>query len=166
MAVARDLKGDNNNVICVIGDGSMSAGMAYEAMNNAGARDERLIVILNDNEMSIAPPTGALSKYLTRATSSGPYLHLRDFAKQLAKRLPKKWERRAARVEEMSRTIMSGGNLVRGTRLLLRRPHRRTRLGPAPARAEERPRCRPGSDPRSRHHQEGQRLRPCRSLRR
>ncbi|HEX5666397.1 MAG TPA: 1-deoxy-D-xylulose-5-phosphate synthase [Hyphomicrobium sp.] len=109
MAVARDLKGENNNVICVIGDGAMSAGMAYEAMNNAGARDERLIVILNDNEMSIAPPTGALSKYLTRATSSSPYLHLRDFAKQLAKRLPKKWERRAARVEEMSRTIMSGG---------------------------------------------------------
>ncbi|MBA4130796.1 MAG: 1-deoxy-D-xylulose-5-phosphate synthase [Hyphomicrobium sp.] len=109
MAVARDLKGDNNNVICVIGDGSMSAGMAYEAMNNAGARDERLIVILNDNEMSIAPPTGALSKYLTRATSSTQYLQLRDFAKQLAKRLPKKWERRAARVEEMSRTIMSGG---------------------------------------------------------
>ncbi len=109
MAVARDLKGENNNVICVIGDGSMSAGMAYEAMNNAGARDERLIVILNDNEMSIAPPTGALSKYLTRATSSSPYLHLRDLAKQLAKRLPKKWERRAARVEEMSRTIMSGG---------------------------------------------------------
>jgi 1-deoxy-D-xylulose-5-phosphate synthase len=109
MAVARDLKGEKNHVICVIGDGAMSAGMAYEAMNNAGARDERLIVILNDNEMSIAPPTGALSKYLTRATSSGPYLHLRDFAKQLAKRLPKKWERRAARVEEMSRTIMSGG---------------------------------------------------------
>jgi 1-deoxy-D-xylulose-5-phosphate synthase len=109
MAVARDLKGENNNVICVIGDGSMSAGMAYEAMNNAGARDERLIVILNDNEMSIAPPTGALSKYLTRATSSTQYLQLRDFAKQLAKRLPKKWERRAARVEEMSRTIMSGG---------------------------------------------------------
>jgi 1-deoxy-D-xylulose-5-phosphate synthase len=109
MAVARDLKGENNNVICVIGDGAMSAGMAYEAMNNAGARDERLIVILNDNDMSIAPPTGALSKYLTRATSSGTYLHLRDLAKQLAKRLPKKWERRAARVEEMSRTMMSGG---------------------------------------------------------
>jgi 1-deoxy-D-xylulose-5-phosphate synthase len=109
MAVARDLKGENNNVICVIGDGAMSAGMAYEAMNNAGARDERLVVILNDNDMSIAPPTGALSKYLTRATSSGTYLHLRDLAKQLAKRLPKKWERRAARVEEMSRTMMSGG---------------------------------------------------------
>ncbi|MEQ1578031.1 MAG: 1-deoxy-D-xylulose-5-phosphate synthase [Hyphomicrobium sp.] len=109
MAVARDLKGGKNNVIAVIGDGAMSAGMAYEAMNNAGARDERLIVILNDNDMSIAPPTGALSKYLARATSSGTYLHLRDYAKQLAKMLPKKWERRAARVEEMSRTAWSGG---------------------------------------------------------
>ncbi|NOT69937.1 MAG: 1-deoxy-D-xylulose-5-phosphate synthase [Hyphomicrobium sp.] len=109
MAVARDLKGGTNNVIAVIGDGAMSAGMAYEAMNNAGARDERLIVILNDNDMSIAPPTGALSKALTRMTSSGAYLHLRDIAKQLAKKLPKKWERRAARAEEMSRTYWSGG---------------------------------------------------------
>jgi 1-deoxy-D-xylulose-5-phosphate synthase len=109
MAVARDLKGGDNNVICVIGDGAMSAGMAYEAMNNAGARDERLIVILNDNDMSIAPPTGALSKYLARMTSSDAYIGWRDFAKQLAKRLPKKWERRAARVEEMSRTYWSGG---------------------------------------------------------
>lgn len=109
MAVARDLKGGNNNVIAVIGDGAMSAGMAYEAMNNAGARDERLIVILNDNDMSIAPPTGALSKALTRMTSSGAYIHLRDIAKQLAKKLPKKWERRAARAEEMSRTYWSGG---------------------------------------------------------
>ena len=109
MAVARDLKGGSNNVICVIGDGAMSAGMAYEAMNNAGARDERLIVVLNDNDMSIAPPTGALSKYLARVTSSGAYLSLRDYGKQLAKRLPKKWERRAARVEEMSRTYWSGG---------------------------------------------------------
>ena len=109
MAVARNLKGGTNNVIAVIGDGAMSAGMAYEAMNNAGARDERLIVILNDNEMSIAPPTGALSSYLTRVTSSGTYLHLREMLKGLAKRLPKKWERRAARIEEMSRTYWSGG---------------------------------------------------------
>jgi 1-deoxy-D-xylulose-5-phosphate synthase len=109
MAVARDLTGGSNQVIAVIGDGAMSAGMAYEALNNAGARDERLIVILNDNDMSIAPPTGALSKYLARATSSGTYLHLRDYAKQLARKLPKKWERRAARVEEMSRTYWSGG---------------------------------------------------------
>lgn len=109
MAVARDLKGGNNNVIAVIGDGAMSAGMAYEAMNNAGARDERLIVILNDNDMSIAPPSGALSSYLARTTSSGTYFYFRDFAKQLAKRLPKSWERRAARVEEYTRSLWQGG---------------------------------------------------------
>ena len=109
MAVARDLKGEANNVICVIGDGAMSAGMAYEAMNNAGARDERLIVILNDNDMSIAPPTGAFSSYLARVTSSDTYLQLRDFAKQLAKRLPKSWERRAARMEEYTRHLWQGG---------------------------------------------------------
>ncbi len=109
MAVARNLKAAENAVVCVIGDGAMSAGMAYEAMNNAGARDERLIVILNDNEMSIAPPTGALSNYLARVASSDAYLQLRSTAKKLAKKLPKKWERRAARVEEMSRTYLSGG---------------------------------------------------------
>jgi 1-deoxy-D-xylulose-5-phosphate synthase len=109
MAVARDLAGASNNVVCVIGDGAMSAGMAYEAMNNAGARDARLIVILNDNDMSIAAPTGALSNYLARVTSSGTYRHLRDIAKQLAKKLPKQWERRAARMEEMSRTYWTGG---------------------------------------------------------
>ncbi len=109
MAVARDLKGGDNNVVAVIGDGAMSAGMAYEAMNNAGARDERLIVILNDNDMSIAPPTGALSSYLARITSSGTYLYMRDIAKQLAKKLPKSWERRAARVEEYTRHLWQGG---------------------------------------------------------
>ena len=109
MAVARDLNSGDNNVIAVIGDGAMSAGMAYEAINNAGARDARLVVILNDNDMSIAPPTGALSAYLARATSSGTYLHLRDYAKQLAKMLPKKWERRAARMEEYTRHLWQGG---------------------------------------------------------
>jgi 1-deoxy-D-xylulose-5-phosphate synthase len=109
MSVARDLSGGDNNVIAVIGDGAMSAGMAYEAMNNAGARDERLIVVLNDNDMSIAPPTGALSAYLARTTSSGAYLYWRDVAKQLAKRLPKSWERRAARVEEYTRHLWQGG---------------------------------------------------------
>jgi 1-deoxy-D-xylulose-5-phosphate synthase len=109
MAVARDLSGKQNNVIAVIGDGAMSAGMAYEAINNAGARNERLIVILNDNDMSIAPPTGALSHYLARITSSGTYLYVRDIAKQLAKRLPKTWERRAARVEEYTRHLWQGG---------------------------------------------------------
>jgi 1-deoxy-D-xylulose-5-phosphate synthase len=109
MAVARDLDKRDNNVVCVIGDGAMSAGMAYEALNNAGARDERLIVVLNDNDMSIAPPTGALSSYLARITSSGTYLYLRDIAKQLAKQLPKSWERRAARVEEYTRHLWQGG---------------------------------------------------------
>jgi 1-deoxy-D-xylulose-5-phosphate synthase len=111
MAVARDLAGGSHNVVCVIGDGAMSAGMAYEAMNNAGARNERLIVILNDNDMSIAPPVGALSTYLARISSSGTYLHFREAIKQLAKKLPKNWERRAARVEEYTRTYWTGGTL-------------------------------------------------------
>jgi 1-deoxy-D-xylulose-5-phosphate synthase len=111
MAVARDLAGRPHNVVCVIGDGAMSAGMAYEAMNNAGARNERLIVILNDNDMSIARPVGALSNYLARITSSGTYLHLRDIGRQLAKRLPKFWEEKAARAEEMTRTYWTGGTL-------------------------------------------------------
>src|SRR5512145_858027 len=111
MAVARDLSGAANNVVCVIGDGAMSAGMAYEAMNNAGARSERLIVILNDNDMSIARPVGALSNYLARISSSGTYLHLRGVAKQLAKRLPKFWEEKAARAEEYTRTYWTGGTL-------------------------------------------------------
>jgi 1-deoxy-D-xylulose-5-phosphate synthase len=111
MAVARDLRGGENNVVCVIGDGAMSAGMAWEAMNNAGARNERLIVILNDNNMSIAPPVGSMSAYLARLASSPAYFYLRDVAKQLAKRLPKKWERRASRAEEMMRTYWNGGTL-------------------------------------------------------
>jgi 1-deoxy-D-xylulose-5-phosphate synthase len=109
MAVARDLMGRTNNVIAVIGDGAMSAGMAYEAMNNAGSRNERLIVILNDNDMSIAPPVGALSNYLARISSSGAYLQLRESMKQLAKHLPKNWERRAARMEEYTRHLWQGG---------------------------------------------------------
>jgi 1-deoxy-D-xylulose-5-phosphate synthase len=109
MAVARDLSGQRHNVVCVIGDGALSAGMAYEALNNAGAMDSRLIVILNDNDMSIAPPTGAMSSYLARITSSGTYFYVRDIAKQLAKRLPKSWERRAARMEEYTRHLWQGG---------------------------------------------------------
>src|SRR6187397_773694 len=95
MAVARDLQGKTNNVIAVIGDGAMSAGMAYEAMNNAGARNERLIVILNDNDMSIAPPVGAMSAYLSRLLSGRTYLKLRDVGKQLAKHFPGPIERTA-----------------------------------------------------------------------
>ncbi|MGD9836794.1 MAG: 1-deoxy-D-xylulose-5-phosphate synthase [Afipia sp.] len=111
MAVARDLSGGNNNVIAVIGDGAMSAGMAYEAMNNAGAMDSRLIVILNDNEMSIAPPVGAMSSYLSRLTSSNTYRSLREIGKQVAKRLPKFVEKGAQRAEEYARGMLSGGTL-------------------------------------------------------
>ncbi|MGH6816347.1 MAG: 1-deoxy-D-xylulose-5-phosphate synthase, partial [Hyphomicrobiaceae bacterium] len=109
MAVARDLAGQKHHIVCVIGDGALSAGMAYEAINNAGSMEKRLIVVLNDNDMSIAPPVGALSAYLARITSSGTYFYVRDIAKQLAKCLPKNWERRAARMEEYTRHLWQGG---------------------------------------------------------
>src|SRR5471032_254691 len=111
-AVARDLKGESNNVIAVIGDGAMSAGMAYEAMNNAGAMNSRLIVILNDNEMSIAPPVGAMSAYLSRLYSGKTYRTLREAAKQINKRLPKIIANRANRVEEYSRGFMMDGGTL------------------------------------------------------
>ncbi len=111
MAVARDLGGGDNNVIAVIGDGAMSAGMAYEAMNNAGWLNSRLIVILNDNDMSIAPPVGAMSAYLARLISGKTYRTLRDFGKQLAHHLPKFFEERAARAEEYARGLVTGGTL-------------------------------------------------------
>ncbi len=110
-AVARDLKGESNNVICVIGDGAMSAGMAYEAMNNAGAMDARLIVVLNDNDMSIAPPVGAMSAYLSRLISSGSYRGFRKVAKHLAHLLPRHMEMAAKRAEEYARGIAMGGTL-------------------------------------------------------
>ncbi|MBS1180368.1 MAG: dxs [Proteobacteria bacterium] len=111
MAVARDLKGDDNQVIAVIGDGAMSAGMAYEAMNNAGAMDSRLVVILNDNDMSIAPPTGAMSAYLARLVSGPTYLTLREAMKQLAFNLPKGLRQKAQRAEEYARGFLTGGTL-------------------------------------------------------
>jgi len=111
MAVARDLDHRRNHVIAVIGDGAMSAGMAYEAMNNAGARQTRLIVILNDNDMSIAPPTGAMSAYLARLVSSQTYRSIRQTAKQLAKRLPKFFYDKARLTEEYSRGFWTGGTL-------------------------------------------------------
>ncbi|MBW4022711.1 MAG: 1-deoxy-D-xylulose-5-phosphate synthase [Proteobacteria bacterium] len=113
MAVARDLKGDNDDqqVICVIGDGAMSAGMAYEAMNNAGSMKSRLIVILNDNDMSIAPPVGAMSAYLSRLISSRSFLNLRDLAAKMARRFPRSIERTAKRAEEYARGIFTGGTL-------------------------------------------------------
>jgi 1-deoxy-D-xylulose-5-phosphate synthase len=112
MAVARDLAGGTNHVVAVIGDGAMSAGMAYEAMNNAGAMDSRLIVILNDNDMSIAPPVGAMSAYLAKLISGGTYRSFRRWMKRLAhKLLPESWQRRAARAEEFTRGFWTGGTL-------------------------------------------------------
>jgi 1-deoxy-D-xylulose-5-phosphate synthase len=110
-AVARDLKGDAHNVVCVIGDGSMSAGMAYEAMNNAGANQTRMIVVLNDNDMSIAPPVGAMSAYLARLVSSRPYRGVRKVAKRIAHILPRPLEVGARRVEEYARGMVTGGTL-------------------------------------------------------
>ncbi|UUP18777.1 1-deoxy-D-xylulose-5-phosphate synthase [Nitratireductor thuwali] len=111
MAVARDLKGRRNNVISVIGDGAMSAGMAYEAMNNAGALDARLIVILNDNDMSIAPPQGAMSAYLARLASGRTYQGFRDFGKKLTSYLGKNVDRAITRAVEHARGYVTGGTL-------------------------------------------------------
>ncbi len=110
-AVARDFDKRDNHVICVIGDGSMSAGMAYEAMNNAGATKSRLIVILNDNDMSIAPPVGAMSAYLSRLLSSKPYQSVRHLARDLASHFPRPIEKAAKRAEEYARGLFTGGTL-------------------------------------------------------
>ncbi|MSP03858.1 MAG: 1-deoxy-D-xylulose-5-phosphate synthase [Acetobacteraceae bacterium] len=116
MAVARDLKQavgekDDRHVVAVIGDGAMSAGMAYEAMNNAGAMHSRLVVILNDNDMSIAPPVGAMSAYLSRLMSSRRFMNLRDLAARMAKKFPKGIERTARRAEGYARGMLTGGTL-------------------------------------------------------
>ena len=111
MAVARDIKDEDNHVICVIGDGSMSAGMAYEAMNNAGAMDKRLIVILNDNDMSIAPPVGALSAHLARLVSGGAYTTMRRLAKDVVNHLPRPLKEAARKTEEYARGMAAGGTL-------------------------------------------------------
>ena len=111
MAVARDLNRERHNVIAVIGDGSMSAGMAYEAMNNAGAMNSRLIVVLNDNDMSIAPPVGAMSGYFSRLISSHAYRSLREIGKQLAHKLPSPLEIKAERLDHFSRGFWSGASL-------------------------------------------------------
>ncbi|MEA2780484.1 MAG: 1-deoxy-D-xylulose-5-phosphate synthase [Rhodospirillaceae bacterium] len=111
MAVARDLDGRKNHVIAVIGDGAMSAGMAYEAMNNAGSMDSRLIVVLNDNDMSIAPPVGAMSAYLSRLLSSRSYRSLRHLAREMAKKFPRRFEMAAKRAEEFARGLVTGGTL-------------------------------------------------------
>ena len=111
MAIGSQLQGKDRNVIAVIGDGSMSAGMAYEAMNNAGASKANLIVILNDNDMSIAPPVGAMSAYLSKLISSRPFLSLRDMMARLAKRFPAPLERAARRADEYARGLLTGGTL-------------------------------------------------------
>jgi len=111
MAVARDLSKRDNNVVAVIGDGAMSAGMAYEAMNNAGAMNSRLIVILNDNDMSIAPPVGAMSAYLARLISGRAYGSIRRLGKRIARRLPKFLEKSAQKAEEFARGFWTGGTL-------------------------------------------------------
>jgi 1-deoxy-D-xylulose-5-phosphate synthase len=111
MAVARELQGEKRNVIAVIGDGAMTGGMAYEAMNNAGAMDARLIVILNDNKMSIAPAVGALNAYLSRLLSSHSYRSLREIAKQFSKKLPRPVGEAARKAEEYGRGMVTGGTL-------------------------------------------------------
>ena len=111
MAAARDLKHEERHVIAVIGDGAMSAGMAYEAMNNAGALRSRLIVVLNDNDMSIAPPVGAMSAYLSRLLSSQKFLSLRELAARMARRFPRALERTARRADEFARGMLTGGTL-------------------------------------------------------
>ena len=111
MAIGSQLQGKDRHVISVIGDGSMSAGMAYEAMNNAGVSKANLIVILNDNDMSIAPPVGAMSAYLSKLISSRPFLSLRDMMARLAKRFPAPLERAARRADEYARGLLTGGTL-------------------------------------------------------
>ncbi|ABC23416.1 1-Deoxy-D-xylulose-5-phosphate synthase [Rhodospirillum rubrum ATCC 11170] len=112
MAIGSALAGDARDVVAVIGDGSMSAGMAYEAMNNAGAAKSRLIVILNDNDMSIAPPVGAMSAYLSRLLSSKSWLSIRTLAKEIVARLPDALERTAKRAEEYARGMVTGGGTL------------------------------------------------------
>ncbi|MCL6706161.1 1-deoxy-D-xylulose-5-phosphate synthase [Pseudomonas sp. R2.Fl] len=111
MAVAAELSKTDRKVIAVIGDGAMSAGMAYEALNNAGALDARLIVILNDNDMSIAPPTGAMSAYLARLASGRTYMGFRDFGKKLTAYLGKNVDRAITRAVEHARGYVTGGTM-------------------------------------------------------
>ena len=111
MAVARDLKKEDHNVVCVIGDGAISAGMAYEAMNNAGSMKSKLIVILNDNDMSIAPPVGAMSAYLSRLLSGKTFQSARSLAKNMAKKFPKSFQNIAAKADEYMRGMVTGGTL-------------------------------------------------------
>ena len=110
-AVSRDLQRRNNRVIAVIGDGALSGGMAYEALNNAGSRDTRLIVVLNDNDMSIAPPVGAMSAYLSRLISSERYRSLRNLALVMTEKFPEALKSRVKQAEKYARGIVVGGTL-------------------------------------------------------
>ncbi len=110
-AVGRDLQGRDNRVVAVIGDGALTGGMAYEGLNHAGSLDSRLIVVLNDNDMSIAPPVGAMSAYLSRLISSKSYRSLRDAAHHIAERFPRAVERGVKRAEEYARGLVTGGTL-------------------------------------------------------
>ena len=111
MAVAKKLSNNNNNVIAVIGDGAMSAGMAYEAMNNAGALKSKLIVVLNDNDMSIARPVGAMSKYLAKLLSGKLYFSFRETLKMVISAFSKRFSQKAGRAEDLLRNIVTGGTL-------------------------------------------------------
>lgn len=111
MAVARDLKGDDNNIIAVIGDGAMSAGMAFEGLNNAGSLKSRMVVVLNDNDMSIAPPVGAMSAYLARLLSGTTYRSFRKLMKEIASHLPDALQEKARQLEEYTRGFMTGGTI-------------------------------------------------------
>tara|TARA_B100001287_G_C22672502_1_gene525965 strand:+ start:461 stop:2377 length:1917 start_codon:yes stop_codon:yes gene_type:complete len=109
--ISKDIKNDDANVICVIGDGALSAGLAYEGLNNAGALKKKLIVILNDNKMSIDKPVGAMSGYLTRLLSSKSYSNIRNLIKKISKKLPDKVSKTLYRTEEYSKGLIAGGTL-------------------------------------------------------
>ena len=111
MAVASDLAQDERRVVAVIGDGAITAGMAYEAMNNAGTMDAKLIVVLNDNDMSIAPPVGAMSAYLSRLISSKQFRSVRHFAREIARKFPRPLKEAAHKVDEYARGMVTGGTL-------------------------------------------------------
>ena len=166
-AVARDLGGAPDHgigdVVAVIGDGAMSAGMAYEAMNNAGHLGKRLIVILNDNEMSIAPPVGAMSAYLSRLYAGAPFQELKAAAKGAVSLLPPPFREGAKRAKDMLKHLTVGGTLFEELGFSYRRPDRRPRHGKPPRRAAHGEGAGDRADPDPRHHPQGQGLCPGRS---